>query len=165
VYQSAGRHHRSYRQRIASSVATSTFGGHFYIKPWIWNWLTFKIANYFVESAASIGRMNKLFKSIGLHTDHTYRIYQWDSWRLWEAFAAGSMAINVDFEKYHIRLPEMPVNHEHYLGVDLRNPQKALSVLNNPTQMEEIGIQGREWALRHYSPQAQAERLLKIMNL
>ena len=79
--------------------------------------------------------MNNIAKKIGLHTDHTYRIYQWDSWRIWEAFAAKSMAVNVDFEKYRIRLPEMPVNFQHYLGVDLRNPQKAIDVLNDPEKI------------------------------
>lgn len=164
VYQSAGRHNRAYLERIASSGATSAFGGDFYIKPWIWNWLTFKLINYFVESAASIGRMNRLFKRIGLHTNHTYRIYQWDSWRFWEALAAGSLAINVDFPRYHIQLPVMPENGKHYLGVDLRHPQPAIDILLKPALMHQIGAQGRTWALQHYNPQAQATRLLHYLD-
>jgi hypothetical protein len=163
VYQSAGRHNRAYLERIARSAATSAFGGDFYLKPWVWNWLTFKLINYFVDSAASIGRMNRLFKSIGIHTNHTYRIYQWDSWRFWEALAAGSMAINVDFAKYHIRLPEMPVNYQHYLGADLRQPAQALAVLRDPARMQAIGVAGKDWALTHYAPRPQAERLLHYL--
>lgn len=163
VYQSAGRHNRAYLERIARSAATSAFGGDFYLKPWVWNWLTFKLINYFVESAASIGRMNHLFKAIGIHTNHTYRIYQWDSWRFWEALAAGSMAINIDFSKYHIRLPVMPVNYQHYLGADLRHPEPALAILRDPERMRAIGAAGKDWAITHFAPQPQAERLLSYL--
>lgn len=164
VWQSAGRHNAAYLDRIGRSLATSAFGGDFFIKPAIWGWYTWKFINYFVESAASIGRMNNLAKKVGLHTDHTYRIYQWDSWRLWEAFAAKSMAVNVDFEQYRIILPEMPKNHTHYLGVDLKHPQKAITLLNDPGRMKEIGEQGHAWAMQHYAPKALAERLLSYVD-
>jgi hypothetical protein len=164
VWQSAGRHNTAYLERIGHSVATSAFGGDFFIKPTVWGWYPWKFVNYFVDSAASIGRMNNFAKKIGLHTNHTYRVYQWDSWRLWEAFCAKSMAIHVDFEQYRIRLPEMPKNHIHYLGVDLKHPQKALQLLQNPTQMQEIGEKGYAWAQQHYAPRALAERLLRYVD-
>jgi hypothetical protein len=164
VWQSAGRHNASYLERIGRSSATSAFGGDFFIKPTLWGWYPWKFVNYFVDSAASIGRMNNLAKAIGLHTNHTYRIYQWDSWRMWEAFCAKSMAINVDFAQYRIRLPEMPQNYQHYLGVDLKNPQKALALLNDPGRMQAIGEQGYAWALQHYAPKALAERLLRYVD-
>lgn len=163
VWQSAGRHNAGYLERIGRSAATSAFGGDFYIKPWFWGWYSWKFINYFVDSAASIGRMNHLAQKIGTHTQHTYRVYQWDSWRIWEAFAAKSMAINVDFEKYRIVLPDMPQNFKHYLGVDLKQPEKALKVLNNLEQMVEIGAGGYEWALNHYAPKPIAQRLLKYL--
>ncbi|HHG86194.1 MAG TPA: hypothetical protein ENJ82_15700 [Bacteroidetes bacterium] len=163
VYQSGGRHQKDYLERIASSSATATFGGHFYIQPWIWGWYPFKLVNYFVESAASIGRMNHLMKKIGLHTNHTYRIYQWDSWRFWESFASKSVAINVDFEKYRCILPVMPENGKHYLGVDLKNPGPSLKLLQNADALAEIGGFGHEWALQHYAPKAQAKRLLRYL--
>ncbi|MBL0016321.1 MAG: hypothetical protein IPP17_07715 [Bacteroidetes bacterium] len=74
------------------------------------------------------------------------------------------MAVNVDFEKYRIRLPEMPVNFQHYLGVDLRNPQKAIDVLNDPEKMKEIGAAGYDWAMQHYAPKALAQRLLRYVD-
>jgi hypothetical protein len=164
VWQSAGRHNAAYLERIGRSLATSAFGGDFFILPSIWGWYSWKFVNYFVESAASIGRMNNLAKKVGLHTNHTYRIYQWDSWRLWEAFAAKSMAVNVDFAKYRIRLPEMPVNRKHYLGIDLKHPEPAIAVLNDPAGMREIGEQGYRWAMQHYSPKPLAERLLRYVD-
>lgn len=165
VFQSGGRHQKDYLERISGSMATATFGGHFFIKPWIWGWYPFKFINYFVESAASIGRMNHLMKKIGFHTNHTYRIYQWDSWRFWESLAAKSVAINVDFEKYRCILPVMPQSGKHYLGVDLKNPKPTFDLLKNPAAMREIGEAGYEWALEHYSPKAQAERLLSYLKV
>jgi hypothetical protein len=164
VWQSAGRHNAAYLERIGRSLATSAFGGDFFIKPTIWGWYPWKFINYFVDSAASIGRMNNLAKSVGLHTNHTYRIYQWDSWRMWEAFCAKSLAVNVDFEQYRIRLPEMPRNYEHYLGIDLKHPEKALALLQDAPRMQEIGARGYEWALEHYAPKALAERLLRYVD-
>lgn len=164
VFQSGGRHQKDYLERIASSAGTATFGGHFYIQPWIWGWYPFKIVNYFVESAASAGRINQLMKKIGLCTNHTHRIYQWDSWRFWESLAAKSVAINVDFEKYRCILPVMPENGKHYLGVDLKNPSPSLKLIQNKDAMQSIGEQGHAWAIAHYSPKAQAERLLRYLD-
>ena len=164
-YQSAGRHNKSYRERIAGSSATSAFGGHFFLRPWIWSSFNFGLVNYFVDSAAASGRANNLMRKIGLQYKHTYRVYQWDSWRFWEAFAGASMAINVDFEKYRIELPVMPENFKHYLGVDLKKPKPALELLDSPQRMQEIGRAGREWAIEHYSPKAQAIRLLGYLKM
>lgn len=163
VYQSAGRHSLGYNQRIGSSLGTACFGGVFFIKPWIWNWPAFKIANYFIQSAASVGRMQTIATKIGLAKEHGYRIYQWDSWRFWETFANGSVAIHVDLDRYGIILPEMPVNGEHYLGVDLKAPESAISLLQNESKMREIGQAGKDWALAHYAPVNQAKRFLNIL--
>jgi len=163
VYQSAGRHSRGYNQRIGGSAATACFGGVFYIRPWFWNWPAFKIANYFVQSAASIGRMQNLAKKVGLAKKHVYRLYQWDSWRFWETFANASVAIQVDLKKYKVILPEYPVPGQHYLGVDLEQPAEAVEILQDHARLLEIGQAGRKWALDHYGPQAQARRMLAYM--
>lgn len=164
VYQSAGRHAAKYNERIGSSAATACFGGVFFIKPWIWNWPAFKVANYFVQSAASIGRMQTIATKLGLAKAHSYRIYQWDSWRLWESFANGSAPIHVDFEQYGLILPEMPQSGKHYIGVDLRQPEGAVDTLRMHPELLEIGGRGREWALANYGPRAQAERLLQYLD-
>ncbi len=163
VYQSAGRHAFGYNQRIGSSIATACFGGVFFIRPWIWNWPAFKVANYFVQSAASVGRMQTLATQLKMSRKHVYRIYQWDSWRFWETFANGSVPIHVDLEKYGIILPVMPVNRKHYLGVDLQAPKAAIETIKNEAMMREIAANGRDWALTHYGPVNQAERFLDIL--
>lgn len=160
VYQSAGRHSQAYNQRIGSSLATACLGGVFYIHPWMWNWPAFKVANYFVQSAASVGRMQTVATRLGLAKAHTYRVYQWDSWRFWETFANESLVVHVDLGKYGVLLPEMPVAGTHYLGIDLQHPQTAIQRLQDPDWMRQTARTGRDWATRHYAPQAQANRLL-----
>ena len=144
-------------------MATACFGGVFFLKPWIWNWPAFKVANYFVESAASVGRMQQLAVRLGLAREHVYRIYQWDSWRFWEAFANESLAIHVDLGQYRIVLPKMPTAGTHYLGVNLAHPERTLEVLHNYDEMRRIAFQGRKWAHEHYNPKAQAERLARFL--
>lgn len=164
VFQSAGRHSKGYNERIGGSAATACFGGVFFIKPWIWNWPAFKMINYFVQSAASIGRMQNLATKLGLAKKHTYRIYQWDSWRFWETFANESLVVQIDLEKYGIILAEMPKSGTHYLGADLQQPESAIELLKDTEQMQGIAVAGRQWALEHYSPKAQAERLVRWLN-
>jgi hypothetical protein len=86
---------------------------------------------------------------------------QWDSFRAWEAWVADCANINVDLDLYGPELPVMPGNWKHYVGVDLHRPNKAIERLcHDPTILEEVARQGRQWALDHYSPKAMAIRLL-----
>lgn len=163
VYQSAGRHSAGYNERIGRSAATACFGGVFYIRPWFWNWPAFKIANYFVQSAASVGRMQTLATRLGLAKKHVHRLYQWDSWRFWESFANGSVPIQVDLRQYKVILPEFPEPGVHYLGVDLAHAAPAVELLQDFKRLQSMGTAGREWALAHYGPQAQARRFLRYL--
>ncbi len=160
TYQSAGRHSPGYNYRIGSSLGTACFGGVFFIKPWIWNWPFFKVANYFVQSAASVGRMQAVVTKLGMAKLHSYRIFQWDSWRFWEAFTNKSVAIHVDLKEYGIILPETPINMKHYLGADLMTPEVAIKMIKDKALMRSIGEAGREWAIQHYAPVPQAKRFL-----
>lgn len=163
VYQSAGRHSLAYNHRIGSSLATACFGGVFFLRPWMWNWPAFKVANYFVQSAASVGRMQSFANSLGMAREHVYRIYQWDSWRFWETFANGSAAVHVDLDQYGVILPEMPIVGKHYIGVDLKGPEDAMRQLQDVEKMQEVALEGRKWAMKHYDPVEQAGRLLQLL--
>jgi hypothetical protein len=91
-------------------------------------------------------------------------ILRWDSWRLWESWALGCIPIHLDFEKYGFRLPVMPTNWEHYIGLDLSNLENDVERLSSlsEAQLEDISRKGREWAWKHYSPMAVAERVLSL---
>ena len=92
------------------------------------------------------------------------RVYQFDSWRFWESLVSGSLTMHVDFDKFGIKLPVMPQNKEHYLGVDLNNVNGIRDVLESEDAVTNIAASGREWVLKHYSPKATTERLSQMLD-
>ena len=90
----------------------------------------------------------------------------WESWRFWEAMAAGCVVLHVDLEKYGATLPIMPQNWRHYIGVDLENLQDTVErIEREPDLLEMISSAGREWSLQHYSPLPTARRFLSTLNI
>lgn len=88
----------------------------------------------------------------------------WDSWRFWESLAAGCVTFHVDFDKYGIKLPVMPENWRHYIGIDLDNMQSAVDrIASDPGILERISQEGRQWVIAHYSPVPTALRFLKTL--
>ena len=91
------------------------------------------------------------------------RSVQWDSFRAWEAWVAGCATLNIDLELYGASLPVMPENWKHYIGVDLRRPERAIErVRDEPAVIERVAKAGQEWALKHYSPRVMAQRMLEL---
>lgn len=88
----------------------------------------------------------------------------WDSWRFWESLATGCVTFHVDFDKYGIKLPVMPENWRHYIGVDLDNMQDTVDrIADEPEILERISREGRQWAMSHYSPVPTALRFLETL--
>lgn len=95
---------------------------------------------------------------------NTPLLHWWDSWRFWEALAAGSVAFHADFEKYGAALPVMPQNWQHYIGIDFDNLQPAIErLMDEPEILETISNRGRQWAIAHYAPLPVARRLLALL--
>lgn len=91
-------------------------------------------------------------------------ILRWDSWRFWESLSAGCVSIHLDFEQFGFCLPVMPVNWQHYIGIDLANLKETVErILDQPELMEKISIEGRQWALENYSSIPVACRLLDLV--
>ncbi len=89
----------------------------------------------------------------------------WDSWRFWESLAAGCVTFHVDFDKYGVSLPIKPENWRHYIGIDLDNPQATLDrIVSEPEILERISVEGRQWAIEHYSPVPTALRFLELIS-
>lgn len=140
------RHWPAYYRRLTSSLACAAFGG-FFETPW---------------PAAKESLVSRLLKrTLTMTHARTHLISQWDSWRLWESFAAGCATFHVDLDRYGCVLPVMPTNWEHYIGFDLDDPGPGLArIRDDPGLLARIGTAGRAWALEHYSPAATARRLL-----
>ncbi len=147
--QSSGRHFPSYYQRLQETAATACFGG-FFTTPFPRN-----------PSTALSRNLRRMITKLNLHSN---RILQWDSWRLWEAMAAGSVAIHVDFDKYGFQLPVMPKNWQHYVGIDLDDMQASVDRIDqDPEILARISSAGRQWVIEHYSPKAIATYVLKTV--
>ncbi|MEG3937562.1 hypothetical protein QT995_05270 [Microcoleus sp. S36b_A3] len=88
----------------------------------------------------------------------------WDSWRFWESLAAGCVTFHVDFDKYGVKLPVMPENWRHYVGIDLDNMQDTVDrIADDPGILEKISVEGRQWAIENYSPVPTALRFLEML--
>jgi hypothetical protein len=147
--QTGRRHYPNYYKRLLDSAACACFGG-FFVPPFPRNQSSF------------MNRALKLsFSKLGLKSN---RIIQWDSWRFWESLAAGCATFHVDFDKYGCQLPVMPENWQHYIGIDLDNIQEAIDRINaDPKILERVSVEGRRWALEHYSPVPTTLRFLKTV--
>jgi len=93
-------------------------------------------------------------------------ILRWDSFRLWESFAAGCLTVHLDFEKYGFALPVKPTPWVHYVPIDLDDiAGSADAMLEREKDWPAIAAQGRAWAMEHYAPKPTATRVLsKILD-
>lgn len=91
-------------------------------------------------------------------------IQRWDSFRLWESFAAGCLTVHLDFEKYGFHLPQMPVAWQHYAPIDLDHiAGSAEQLMDRSKEWSGIAERGRAWAVKHYAPKPVAEYVLRTM--
>jgi hypothetical protein len=148
--QTGSRHYPNYYKRLQESIACTCFGG-FFVTTWP------------SDPGNLVNRgLKQLLAKLKLQSN---TILQWDSWRFWESLAAGCVTFHVDFEKYGIALPVMPENWRHYIGIDLDNVQATIDkIAENPEILEYIAQEGRNWAIKHYSPVPTALRLLEIVS-
>lgn len=149
-FQTGRRHYPSYYKRLKESLACACFGG-FFESPW---------------GQDKTNRISRLQKRILTHMGwKTQIISQWDSWRLWESFAAGCATFHVDFEKYGFVLPIMPENWRHYIGIDFDNIQATVErIYDDPGSLQRVAEAGRVWALEHYAPVPTAIRFLEAIS-
>lgn len=149
-WQTGRRHYPNYYKRLSESYACFCFGG-----------TPLKVYH------GKKGIFWDLVRRVDWHFPFLkyLKIYQFDSWRMWETWIAGCCMVHVDFEKYGILLPVMPVNGEHYLGFDLENISKTGRLVeNDPEIFERIGNNGRKWVIDNYSPRKTAERFINIVD-
>jgi len=148
--QTGMRHYPGYFDRLAGSVACACFGGSF-------------IPNWPSDAFAPVRRWHRPLNAL---SRAPRRLLQWDSWRFWESLAFGCATLHVDLEAHGARLPVMPENWRHYIGIDLGDPGAAVRrIADDPGLLDRIGKAGREWALAHYAPVPTARRFLETIGL
>lgn len=96
---------------------------------------------------------------------NTPSIHAWDSWRFWESLAAGCVTVHMDLQQMGAVLPVMPENFRHYIGVNLANVDDTIQRLEtDPGIFARVATEGRQWAIRHYSPRGMALQFLRTIN-
>lgn len=91
-------------------------------------------------------------------------VLRWDSFRLWESFAAGCLTVHLDFDKYGFALPVKPEAWVHYAPIDLGDIAGSVdALLAREKDWPAIAAAGRAWALEHYAPAPTAIRVLAAM--
>ncbi len=151
--QTQRRHSRDYYERLGSSQAVAAFCG------WLIPAAPFA-PNYLVGGHRAQIRC-AWHEILDRFDPRPRRLIQWDSWRFWEALAAGCLVFNFDLPHFGVALPVMPADFVHYVAV---RPDNAAAVLARlaaePGLAEQIAAQGRAWALTHYAPRPSARRFL-----
>jgi hypothetical protein len=143
------RHYPQYFVRLQKSALCAAFGGYF--APGV-----FRSTESFGERA--------LYAAYWRLAARSKTVMQFDSWRFWESLAAGCLTLQVDYDRYGCCLPEMPAAGIHYAGFDLGARDCASWVIDaRDEELASAAESGREWCIRHYSPQATAQRLLSLL--
>jgi hypothetical protein len=154
--QTGHRFSRSYYERLKSTQAVACFCGDMIPAA------PFEGADRYLAGGGRARIWRALYEVFDRIDPRPRRAIQWDSFRFWEALAAGCAAINVDLERYGVSLPVMPVNWTHYIGIDFDRADEAVDrIAADPGVLARVAAAGRAWALEHYSPREQAARLLQ----
>jgi hypothetical protein len=156
--QTGHRYSRAYYKRLKQSQAVACFCGELIPQ------MPFKNPECYLVGGNRAKLRRMIYELLSRFDPRPRRSVQWDSFRFWEALAAGCAAFNIDIEHYGVELPVMPENWKHYLGVDFdRVDQFVERIQDEPELLQRVGQEGGKWALLHYSPKAIAQRFLRIM--
>ena len=154
--QTGGRFSRAYYERLKANQAVACFCGEL-IPP-----APFQGADRYLAGGNRARLRRAFFEAVSTIDRRPRRSVQWDSFRFWEGLAAGCATFNLDLDHYGAQLPVMPVNWEHYIGIDLDRVDDAIArLVGDPACLDRIAAAGRRWAIEHYSPAAMAGRLLE----
>jgi len=157
--QTGYRFSRSYYERLKNSQAVACFCGEM-IPP-----MPFRNPECYLVGGNKAKIRRFLYEMLGKLDPRPARSVQWDSFRFWEALAAGCVAFHIDLERYGVVLPVMPKNWKHYIGINLENVEADIERLKaEPDCLERISAAGKEWAIENYSPKKVAGRLLNYLS-
>jgi hypothetical protein len=155
-HQTGGRFSRSYFERLTQTQAVACFCGD------IIPALPFRGADRYLVGG-NRAKLRRMFYSIlSRFSQRTPRAVGCDSFRFWETLAAGAAAINVNLALYSVKLPVMPENGTHYLGIDFDRVDALVEKLEDASLLETVADGGRRWVQEYYSPKATAERFLQM---
>jgi hypothetical protein len=142
--------HKEYTQALMRTAVCLAYGGEFYSPIGKNNWFEKNQPEVFAHHT---------------FTHASSAVLRWDSWRFWEAMAAGCVAVHLDFENSGFNLPIMPKAWAHYIPIDLENlSASADAIWDRRDEWSAIAAAGQAWAREHYAPAPTTERVLRSLS-
>lgn len=158
--QTGHRFSRAYYERLKHSQAVACFCGEL-IPP-----MPYRRPECYLVGGNKAKLRRMFYEALARLDPRPRRSVQWDSFRFWEALAAGCAAFNLDLEHYGVDIPVMPENWKHYIGVNFDKVGDVMERLAaDPGVLARVADAGRAWALAHYSPRQMAQRFLAMANI
>lgn len=159
--QTAKRHNPAYYKMLNQSLATLAFGGYLEFKPFFYQ--PYNLLKKIARKPAFI--IQRSLTKANLDSSSTSFVFQYDSFRMWESFYSITCPILLDMDYWKFKLPVMPIEGKHYLGIKKLDCTDFAKRIENtpPEHLMEIGRNGSAWVKENYSPKAVAHRLLKII--
>jgi hypothetical protein len=147
--QTGRRHSPAYFETLRTSAACAAFSG-FFVAPW---------------SRNPVSRSFRMQRQVLYRTGwRSSRSVEWDSWRFWEALAAGCAVFHLDLGRYGAHPPVQPESWRHYIGVNLEAIDEVIDRIGrDPDVLDRVATEGRRWVLEHYAPRPTAIRFLQVL--
>ena len=152
--QTSKRHSRIYFERMKNCLVSSAFcGDEIPAAPW-------NPQQYCVGGGKARLR-RRFFDVLQKFDPRPPRVISGDSFRFWESLACGTTPLQVDFERYGLKLPAQPRPFEHYLPIDFDDLATSVRKIKEVLpRLHEIAQNGGAWSLREYAPSVVTDRLL-----
>lgn len=159
--QTGRRHNVVYYKDINSSKITYAFGGKLWQDP--------VGSNSLLKAKAVVHKTSDFVKKrltgVPFYSRGIYTMTQYGGWRFFESLLSNSVPIQIDFDYWGCVWPETPKGGVHYYsvkGMDFEASAKELMKLSDQ-ELRNISDAGREWVMKHYSPEAVAYRFLSYI--
>jgi len=147
--QSGQRHSENYFQRLSEAQVVACFGGGL------------------IGSRKTTSLFDRIYRKVldPVFNGTPKTIYQWDSYRFWETLTSGAIPLMYNLYDLGARFPVNPDANVHYWSLDLFSPAASINdIAQEPDKLCQIAANGREWAIKNYSPVPTAVRFLNLLS-
>ncbi|MCB0308533.1 MAG: hypothetical protein KDD48_04110 [Bdellovibrionales bacterium] len=162
-HQTTRRHHPEYFKSINENRFFLAVCGYFECRPILYQ--PYSLLDRIVRKPVLV--LNRLLTRLKCDSSYLWFAFQHDSFRFYETLYAKTCPIQIDLNYWKFRMPVQPSSGIHYLGIKGLDVETLITSIEamSQSQIDDIAGQGREFVLRHYSPVAQAKRVIEELSI